>query len=154
MLVSIDFGITITDILRKDDEGNLTHQMLPSNQKPSEEFILELFKDLNFKKEVDCLALTGGHHQLIGEKIKQTPVMHINEVDAIGEGGFALSNLDPGKPAIIVSSGSGTACILAKDGEFTHCSGTGVGGGTVLGLSKHLLNTVDPEEIQNLASQE
>ena len=56
MLISIDFGITITDILRKDDEGNLTHQMLPSNQKPSEEFILELFKDLNFKKEIRGVA--------------------------------------------------------------------------------------------------
>ena len=153
MLISLDFGITITDILRKDGDGGLTHQMLPSNQKPSEEFILELFKDLNFKNEVNCLALTGGHHQLIGEKIEQTPVIHVNEVDAIGEGGLALSNLDPSKPAIIVSSGSGTACILAKDGVFTHCSGTGVGGGTVLGLSKLLLNTTDPEEIQDLASQ-
>ncbi|GIS76133.1 MAG: hypothetical protein CM1200mP12_18520 [Gammaproteobacteria bacterium] len=123
MLISIDFGITITDILKKDGDGNLTHQMLPSNQKPTQEFIQELFKDLNLKKDVDYLALTGGHHQLIGEKIEQTPVIHVNEVDAIGEGGFALSKLDPNKPAIIVSSGSGTACILAKDGVFTHCSG-------------------------------
>ena len=49
MLISLDFGITITDILRKDGDGNLAHQMLPSKQKPSEEYILELFKDLNFK---------------------------------------------------------------------------------------------------------
>ena len=49
MLISLDFGITITDILKKDGDGNLTHQMLPSNQKPSEEFILELFKDINYR---------------------------------------------------------------------------------------------------------
>ena len=153
MLISLDFGITITDILRKKEDGKLIHHMLPSDQKPSEHFILDLFKDLNFKKEVDCIALTGGHHHLIGDTIEETRVLHVNEVDAIGEGGFYLSELDPSKPAIIVSAGSGTACILAKDGEFLHCSGTGVGGGTVLGLSKLLLDTIDPQEIQELADQ-
>ncbi|SVB04595.1 uncharacterized protein METZ01_LOCUS157449, partial [marine metagenome] len=147
MLLSLDFGITITDILRKNNNGELFHQMLPSKEKPSEGFILEIFKDLDFK-EVNYLALTGGHHQLIGKFIKETPVIHVNEVEAIGRGGFHLSKLDPDKPAIIVSAGSGTACILAKDGNFLHCSGTGVGGGTVLGLSKLLLNTIDPNEIQ------
>ena len=153
MLISLDFGITITDILRKKDDGTLVHEMLPTNQKPSEQFIKELFKELDLKKEVKCIALTGGQHQLIGEEIDETPVIHVNEVDAIGEGGLAVSKLDASKPAIIVSSGTGTACILAKDGVFTHCSGTGVGGGTVIGLSKLLLNTVDPQEIQDLASK-
>ena len=152
MLLSLDFGITITDILRKNNNGELFHQMLPSKEKPSEGFILEIFKDLDFK-EVNYLALTGGHHQLIGKFIKETPVIHVNEVEAIGRGGFHLSKLDPDKPAIIVSAGSGTACILAKDGNFLHCSGTGVGGGTVLGLSKLLLNTIDPNEIQDLAEK-
>ena len=32
-----------------------------------------------------------------------------------------------------------------------HCSGTGVGGGTILGLSKLLLGTADPVEIAELA---
>ena len=123
MLLSLDFGITITDILRKNNNGELFHQMLPSKEKPSEGFILEIFRDLDFK-EVNCLALTGGHHQLIGQFIKETPVIHVNEVEAIGKGGFHLSKLDPDKPAIIVSAGSGTACILAKDGNFVHCSGT------------------------------
>ena len=153
MLISLDFGITITDILRKKEDGKLVHQMFPSEQKPSEKLVLDLFKDLNFAKEVDLIALTGGHHHLIGEAIEETPVLHVNEVDAIGEGGLYLSKLDPGKPAIIVSSGSGTACILAKDGEFLHCSGTGVGGGTVQGLSKLLLDTVNPQEIQELAER-
>ena len=70
MLLSLDFGITITDILRKNNNGELFHQMLPSKEKPSEGFILEIFKDLDFK-EVNYLALTGGHHQLIGKFIKE-----------------------------------------------------------------------------------
>lgn len=153
MLISLDFGITITDTLLKDDDGKISHQMIPSTDKVSEDLILSLFKDIDFENKVNCISLTGGHHKLIGNSIKKTPVIHVNEVDAIGEGGLALTKLNPAKPAIIVSSGSGTACILAKDGVFTHCSGTGVGGGTVLGLSKLLLNTSDPGEIQNLANR-
>ena len=48
MLISLDFGITITDILRKKEDGTLVHQMFPSEQKPSEKLVLDLFKDLNF----------------------------------------------------------------------------------------------------------
>ena len=64
-----------------------------------------------------------------------------------------LSGLSEKNPTIIVSAGSGTACILAKEGNFVHCSGTGVGGGTVLGLSKLLLGTTDPIEIAKLAKK-
>lgn len=151
MFLSLDFGITITDILKKTENGNIEHKMLPSDQKPSINFIKEVFKDLDFSKDIEFIALTGGHHNLIGDAIDKTPVFHVNEVDAIGKGGFYLSKLDPNKQALIVNSGSGTACILAKEGEFLHCSGTGVGGGTVLGLSKLLLGTTNPQEIQELA---
>ena len=153
MLLSLDFGITITDALRKKEAGTLVHEMFPSDQKPSEKLIKTLFKDLDFSKDIESIALTGGHHQLIGNEIDKTPVFHVNEIEAIGEGGFYLSKLEPGIPALIVNSGSGTACILAKDGEFLHCSGTGVGGGTVLGLSKLLLGTTSPQEIQELAKK-
>ena len=118
MLTSIDFGITIIDILRKTKDGKFIHKMMESNEKPSEKLVKELFEDLNFSKDIELIALTGGHHQLIGKTIDETPIFHVNEVDAIGEGGFYLSKLDAGKPALIVNSGSGTACILAKEGKL------------------------------------
>ena len=37
MRLSLDFGITITDILKEDNNGELFHEMRPSEQKPSEE---------------------------------------------------------------------------------------------------------------------
>ena len=156
MLLSVDFGITITDVLAKEGDGTLTHKMYSSEQKPSIELVKKFFSDLNLSNDlnlVSYIALTGGHHQLIGDFIDETPVLHINEVDAIGRGGVYLSGLDKSKPILVVSSGSGTACVLAKNGKFTHCSGTGVGGGTVLGLSKLLLETTDVEEIQELANK-
>ena len=155
MLVSVDFGITITDLVIKDDHGRLFFGEQNSVQKPSEDLLKEFIRDcipLNWQ-EIELITLTGGHHKLIGNKIDKVPVIHINEVDAIGEGGFFLSKLAHNKPALIVSSGSGTACVLAEKGKFTHCSGTGVGGGTVLGLSKLLLNTSNPNEIGKLAEK-
>ncbi len=152
MQVSIDFGITVTDILRKDDNGDLAHNSLLSKEKPSDALIKSFLGDINFNK-VEGISLTGGHHEVIGDTSNNIKVTHVNEVEAIGKGGFHLSRLDPATPAIIVSAGSGTACILVKDGEYIHCSGTGVGGGTILGLSKLLLGTTNIQEIENLANK-
>ena len=57
MLLSLDFGITITDILKKTENGNIEHKMLPSDQKPSINFIKEVFKDLDFSKDIEFIAL-------------------------------------------------------------------------------------------------
>ena len=48
MILALDFGITITDILRKSEKGSIEHTMLPSDQRPSENFIKEFFEDLDF----------------------------------------------------------------------------------------------------------
>ena len=97
--------------------------------------------------------MTGGKHLGLGDYIDSTPIIHVNEIDAVGHGSMKLSGLSEEESTIIVSAGSGTACIHAHKGIFTHCSGTGVGGGTVLGLSKLLLGTTDPEEIAALAEK-
>ena len=152
MDISIDFGITVTDILKRN-QGVMSHQMTLSKEEPSLALLNKLLSDINFKSDVNFLAVTGGKHLNIGDKIESTRVIHVNEIEAIGEGAMNLSGLSEKNPTIIVSAGSGTACILAKEGNFVHCSGTGVGGGTVLGLSKLLLGTTDPIEIAELAKK-
>jgi type II pantothenate kinase len=153
MRISIDFGITVTDTLAKSSNGNLQHHMMLSKDVPSEILIDKILLNLDIQEDIEHISLTGGKHKNIGDSFNGVPLTHVNEVDAIGEGAVSLSGVEIHKPSIIVNAGSGTACILAKDGEFIHCSGTGIGGGTVLGLSKLLLNTTDPEEIGLLAKQ-
>ena len=152
MDISIDFGITVTDLIKRDD-GVIFHEMTLSKEEPSLSLLNQLFSDIDFKSDVNLLAVTGGKHLNLGNKIESTKIIHINEIDAVGEGAMNLSGLSGKNPIIIVSAGSGTACILAQDGNFIHCSGTGVGGGTVLGLSKLLLGTTDPIEIAKLAKE-
>ena len=152
MNISADFGITVTDTLRRNGD-ELAHSMELSSQDLNHQRIKELFPDIDFTSNQGFLAVTGGRHLELGDEIDSTPIIHVNEIDAVGHGSMKLSGLSEEESTIIVSAGSGTACIHAHKGIFTHCSGTGVGGGTVLGLSKLLLGTTDPEEIAALAEK-
>ena len=152
MNISADFGITVTDTLRrKNDE--LIHRMDLSSDNLNHDRVREIFPDIDFNSNTGFLAVTGGRHLELGENIDKTPIIHVNEIEAIGEGSMSLAKLNKDESTIIVSAGSGTACIHAQNGVYTHCSGTGVGGGTVLGLSKLLLGTDNPEEIATLAEK-
>ena len=67
--------------------------------------------------------------------------MRVPEFDCIGRGGIYLSGLEN---AIVVSMGTGTAIVHARnDGTMKYLGGTGVGGGTLLGLSKLLVGAAD-----------
>ena len=152
MNISADFGITVTDTLRKNKD-KIVHKMELSSQDIDYDKVRSLFSEINFESNKGFLAVTGGRHLELGDFIDSMPIVHVNEIEAIGEGAMSLSGLNEKESTIIVSAGSGTACIHAHMGKYTHCSGTGVGGGTVLGLSKLLLGTSDPIEIAALAEK-
>lgn len=72
-----------------------------------------------------------------------------NELDCVGQGALFLSKLNS---AIVVSCGTGTSVSLAKLLQPSiHLGGTGVGGGTLLGLGKLILHTDSAEKIFSLA---
>ena len=77
----------------------------------------------------------------------------VPEFDSVGRGGLYLSGLDE---AIVVSMGTGTALIHAKkSGDKTlieYLGGTGVGGGTLVGLSRKILGVDTIEHIEHLAT--
>jgi type II pantothenate kinase len=74
----------------------------------------------------------------------------IDEFRAIGIGGMFLA----GRENIIITNiGTGTAIIDARKDAISHLGGSGVGGGTILGLAKKLLSMSDFNSIMELASQ-
>jgi len=77
----------------------------------------------------------------------------VSEFECVGLGGLYLSELDE---AIVVSMGTGTALIHAtkKDGvtQTEYLGGTGVGGGTLLGLSSKMLGVDTIEHLEQLAA--
>jgi type II pantothenate kinase len=156
MQAAIDFGISNTDVVARIG-GELRHWDQPYFGDPDEESVRVILAaggiDLD---DLDRLAVTGGRHKLLPTCLGRTQVVPLNEVHAIGRGGQAILDLageDRLQPTLVASAGSGTALIKAQGDAFAHVSGTGVGGGTMLGLARLLLGTLDPVEIGELALQ-
>jgi type II pantothenate kinase len=83
------------------------------------------------------IMVTGVGASFIKVPLYGIPTGKVDEFRAIGMGGLFLANLTS---AIIVSMGTGTAFVKADSREVRHLGGTGVGGGTLLGLSNSILN--------------
>ena len=100
-------------------------------------------------QNVKQIVITGVGASAIKENIYGIPTAKVQEFLALGLGGLYLSKL---QEAIIVSMGTGTAMVRARSqGDFTHYGGTGIGGGTLLGLSSCMFNVRDFGAIMELA---
>lgn len=108
-----------------------------------------LYKNKLSLKKVSKIVLTGVGATLINGNVYDIPTYKVNEFEAIGIGGLMLSELDE---ALVVSMGTGTAFVRAIKDKATHIGGSGVGGGTLLGLSSKLINENDIEAIIALAN--
>ena len=94
------------------------------------------------------IGVTGGHYRDLPEVLDGYRLVKVDEMMALGMGGLAAARRNAG---LVVSAGTGTAMVAASGEEVQHVTGSAVGGGTLLGLSKLLLGTVDVNEIDRLA---
>ena len=101
--------------------------------------------------DIDHVLMTGVGSSFVTQPIYGLPCRTVPEFSSVGLGGLYLSGLDE---AIVVSMGTGTALIHAKrNGEkydIKYLGGTGVGGGTLVGLSKQMLGIDTVEHIEKL----
>tara|TARA_B100000073_G_scaffold117356_1_gene94934 strand:+ start:298 stop:1116 length:819 start_codon:yes stop_codon:yes gene_type:complete len=149
MNVAFDFGITNTDIA-VENKLEIEFFSFPSKE-VDEDFITQIFDSINLNlKKVKNIAVTGGKSSNLNDKYLDIPVTKINEVDAIGNGVKKLYNTGD-KPFVAISAGTGTACIYHSEGQFNYLGGISIGGGILQGLSKHLINNIDNEQIEKLA---
>ncbi len=105
--------------------------------------------------DIDKVMITG-----VGATHMQQPIYSLDcrtvpEFSAVGLGGLYLSGLDE---AIIVSLGTGTALIHAKKEEngkttINYLGGTGVGGGTLLGLTRKMTGIDTIEHIEEICEE-
>ena len=101
--------------------------------------------------DIECVKVTGVGSSFLTKPIYDLRCDNVSEFESIGRGGLYISGLDQ---AVIVSMGTGTALVYAKKGEGTkYLGGTGVGGGTLVGLSKLLLGMNNIKHIEQLAEQ-
>ena len=101
-------------------------------------------------KDIDRIMMTGVGSSYVKHSLYGLESVRVPEFSGIGLGGLYLSGLDN---ALIVSMGTGTALVHAKEGgKMNYLGGTGVGGGTLIGLSKLLLKAETVAHIEEYAN--
>ncbi len=154
-VIGIDVGGSTTKIVGFDERGNLIEPMLVqgSDQITSIYGAFGKFISENGLALTDVLGIkvTGVGATFLEKGIYSLKCDKVSEFKSIGRGGLYLSGLER---ALIVSLGTGTACVYAdREGNTEYLGGTGVGGGTLMGLSRLLLGMENIGHIQELASE-
>ena len=101
-------------------------------------------------KDVEQVMLTGVGAAYIDTPIYGLPTAKSQEFMADGLGARFESKLDH---TIVVSMGTGTSFVKCDGDEMRHIGGIGVGGGTLQGLARIMLNTGDIKQVATLAKQ-
>lgn len=156
VVIGIDVGGSTTKIVgfRREKEGySLVHPLFVRATDP----ITSIYgafgrftneNDLSLD-DIERVVMTGVGSSYINKPIYSLRCDTVPEFRAVGLGGLYLSGLER---AVVVSMGTGTALVYAeRDKEPEYLGGTGVGGGTLVGLSKKMLGFEDIDYIQSLS---
>lgn len=149
-IIGIDSGTSTVKLIEVDENLKILHKIILNKIEITK--AIEIFKNkeqINLKN-ISKIVVTGVGKGEIEEKFENIPVMKIDEFRAIGEGGLYLSNK---KKGLVVSIGTGTAFVKAENKNFKHIGGTGVGGGTLLNLSKKFAGVDSFQDIEEAISK-
>ncbi len=158
VVIGIDVGGSTTKIVGFDKTGDKDKLINPIFVRATDPITalygaFGKFTDQNNIElsDIDIVKVTGVGSAKVTKPIYGLECQTVPEFDCIGLGGLYLSGLDE---AIVVSLGTGTALIHARRGQpMEYLGGTGVGGGTLIGLSRQMLGMSDIDHIQELASE-
>jgi type II pantothenate kinase len=153
VILGIDVGGSTTKIVGFDHNKNLISPMFVKANDPLTSLYgaFGKFTDTNgiALSDIEKITVTGVGSSYINKPLYGVDCEHISEFDCIGLGGLYLSGLER---AVVVSMGTGTAIVRAENGKApVYLGGTGVGGGTLIGLSKQLIGVSDIDAIVELA---
>ncbi len=154
VVIGIDVGGSTTKIVGYTDDGKLVSMLQVEAADPMTSAYGALGKFINDNKlsleNVCQIILTGVGSSLFKKNIYGIPTTHVDEFQAIGLGGLALSGK---KEGLIVSMGTGTAFVRAGKEGIVHIGGSGVGGGTVLGLCGKMCGASSFKTVAELAQK-
>ncbi len=149
MVIGYDKGASAVKLVALAD-GRVSAEKCVVGSAPAAEQLLADFLAENgiSASEVKRIALTGvgAANCCFGPFADRVVV--IPEIEATGEGGAWLSGLGE---AVVVSIGTGTSLALARNGQYTHIGGSGVGSGTLRGLARKYFNMAELTTMFELA---
>ena len=101
-------------------------------------------------RDIEQVNLTGVGSAAVDQAIYGLPTYRVDEFSANGVGGGYFA--EGAEEFMVVSMGTGTSFVGVKKKIPVHLGGIGIGGGTIIGLSKLMLSTNDIEKIRDLAA--
>ena len=134
-IIGIDSGSTFVKIIETDERLNILHKMILKKMETEKAFDIFIKREQIKREQIKKIVVTGIGKDNINENIQNIETIKVDEFEAIATGGLFLAQK---KKALIVSIGTGTALVLAHGKKYTHIGGTGVGGGTLFGLSNYI----------------
>lgn len=154
-VIGIDVGGSTTKIVGFSESGKLIEPIFVKATDPLTSIYgaFGRFTDENNIKisEIKKVMITGVGSSFVGDNIYGCPCEKVSEFECVGIGGLYLSGISE---AVVVSMGTGTAIVYAKnDNTIKYLGGTGVGGGTLMGLSKLIMKMDNIEHISEIAKE-
>ncbi|MGQ9780999.1 MAG: hypothetical protein ACUVQ8_01920 [Nitrososphaeria archaeon] len=144
IVVGLDIGASVTKgVLVNEDKIWALSEIQASDFLASGLGCLgKLLSDAKVRmRDISKIALTGSIGRGFRLDMIELKYKVVDEINAIGIGGLYLSGKGE---AIVASIGTGTAIVHVKyekaEYRVEHLGGTGIGGGTLIGLGKLLLN--------------
>lgn len=154
IVVGIDIGGSTTKIVGFDGEKMLIPvQINASNALASlfGGFGKFLYDNKLELEDISQVNITGVGASQIDKSIYGLPTYTVDEFTANGlGGGYFAKDKDE---FMVISMGTGSSYVGVKNGIPVHLGGIGIGGGTIIGLSKLMLSTNDIEKITELAEK-
>lgn len=153
VVIGIDVGGSTTKIVGFDESKKLIEPMFvrANDQMTSIYGAFGKFLEENNLSldNIEKVRVTGVGATYLNKGIYGLKCESVSEFKCISTGGLYLSGLDR---AIVVSLGTGTACVHStRCGAAEYLGGTAVGGGTLVGLARLLLGMEDIDHICDLA---
>lgn len=154
-ILSLDFGSTnfkylVLSIDENEKETNI--EVVGKGRNTVTDFatfIIEILNKYNIdKKDVEKIVVTGTGSSFIGDDFEGIEIVKVDEFNAIAYGGLILSKLDK---ANVVSIGTGTTIVYSDLKKVERIGGTGLGGGTLVGLGNAILSDIanDQKKVVN-----
>ena len=153
IIIGIDVGISTTKIVGLKD-GRVSAPIRITAADPVTSLYGAFGKylhDNNIKlSDVQHVMLTGVGAAYVQNDVYGVSTTKTDEFIADGLGARYESGLER---AMVVSMGTGTSFVMCEGDNMRHIGGIGIGGGTLQGLSRIMLNTSDIKQVSALAMQ-
>ena len=142
-IIGIDRGASFTDFAVVDSDSL---SEIFSIESRSWQRIRTAYEGLITKYQTRHIVFSGS---ATGMPTSMKDIVNIiAEIDAIGFGGATLANCSK---CVVVSMGTGSAIVHFANNSAEHLGGSGVGGGTIKGLSSLICGIDNPSRIEALA---